>query len=128
MQPLGNNPMVYTNQPRAGVVGRNPLGGLGAPRGTSDPRWQCLQARVLLADCSSGCYQDRAVLPRLSVLHEADTYASLGPLDDSNNVAIHDMGIGSHRSYVEGTRRLHAPDGHHRQILQVDQSPVPQKH
>jgi hypothetical protein len=84
---------MYTNQPRVGVVGRNPLGGLPAPRGAPDPRRQCLQARVLLADCSRGRYQDRAVLPGLPVLHEVDTYASSGPSNDPNNVAIRSMGI-----------------------------------
>jgi hypothetical protein len=60
MQPLGNTSTMYTIQPRAGVAGRNPLGGLRAPRRAPDPRRQRLQARVLVADCSSGCYHDRA--------------------------------------------------------------------
>jgi hypothetical protein len=111
-----------------GVVGRNPLRGLWAPRSAPDPRRQRLQARVLLADCSSGCYQDRAVLPRLPILREANTYASLGPSDDPDNVVIHGVGIGSRRSFAEGTRGLHAPDGRHRQILQVDRGPAPQQH
>jgi hypothetical protein len=84
---------MYTNQPRAGVVGRNPLRGLPAPRGAPDPRRQCLQARVLLTDCSSGRYQDRVVLPGLPVLREADAYASSGPSDDPNNMAIRSVGI-----------------------------------
>jgi hypothetical protein len=94
---------MYTNQPRAGVAGRNPLGGLRAPRSASDPRWQRLQSRVLLANCSSRRYQDHAVLPRLPVLNEADTYASSGPSDDPNNVVIRGVGIGSHRPSAKGT-------------------------
>jgi hypothetical protein len=62
---------MYTNQPRAGVARRNPLGGMRAPRGALNPRGQRLQARVLLVDYSSGRYQDRAVLSWLLVLREA---------------------------------------------------------
>jgi hypothetical protein len=119
---------VYTNQLREGVARRNPLGGMRAPRDAPDPRQQRLQARVLLADCSSECYQDHAVLPRLPVLHKADAHASSGPSDDSNNVAICGVGIGSHRSSTQGTWGLHAPDGRHRQILQVDRGLTPQQH
>jgi hypothetical protein len=95
------------------VAGRNPLGGLRAPSGAPDPRQQRLQARVLQADCSSRRYQDHAVLSRLPILREADTYATSCPSNDPDNVAIRNMGIGSRRSSAEGTRGLHAPNGRH---------------
>jgi hypothetical protein len=97
MQPIGNTSKVYTNQPRAGVARRNTLGGLQAPHDALNPRRQRLQARVLRADSNSGHYHDRAVLPRLPVLREANTYASLGPSDDPNNMTICGMGIVSRR-------------------------------
>jgi hypothetical protein len=56
----------------------------------------------------------------MPVLCEANAYASLGPTDDPNNLAIHGMGIRPRRSSIEGTLGLYAPDGRHRQILQVD--------
>jgi hypothetical protein len=38
------------------------------------------------------------------------------------------VGSGPRRSLVEGTQGLHAPAGHHRQILQVDRSPTLNQH
>jgi hypothetical protein len=49
------NPLaVHPRQLGTGIVRRNPLGGLWAPHDTLDPRWQRLQARVLLANSSRG--------------------------------------------------------------------------
>ena len=79
---------MHTYQPRAGAIGRNPLSGMQAPRGTLNPRRQRLQARVLLANHGSRRYQDRAVLPGMPVLCEANAYAGLGLPDDLDNLAI----------------------------------------
>jgi hypothetical protein len=70
------------------------------------------------------CHQDRAVVLRLPILRETYAYASLGPTDDPNNLALHGVGIRPHRSSTEGSRGLYAPNGRHRQILQVDRGPT----
>jgi hypothetical protein len=41
-QPFENTPTMYTYQPGPGAIGRNPLGGLRAPRGAPNPRRQRL--------------------------------------------------------------------------------------
>jgi hypothetical protein len=93
MQSFRNPLAVYTHQPGARIVGRDPLGGLRASRGALDPRRQCLQARILLVDHSRRPHQDRAVLPRLPVLHNIDAYASLGPTDDPDHLALRGVGV-----------------------------------
>jgi hypothetical protein len=62
------------------------------------------------------------------VLREANAYASLGPTDDPNNVVVRGVGVEPRRSSVEGTQGFYAPDGGHRQILQVDRGLVPRQY
>jgi hypothetical protein len=119
---------MYTYQPTAGAIRRNPLGGLRAPHGAPNPRWQHLQAWVLLADRGSRRYQDRTILPRMPVLCEANAYASPGPPDDPNNLVMRRVGFRPRRTSIEGTWGLYAPNGRHQQILQVDRGLTPRQY
>jgi hypothetical protein len=102
VQPFGNPLTMYTYQPGMGAIRRNPLGGLRAPHGASNPRQQRLQARVLLADCCRRCHQDRAALSGMPVLCKTDAYASTCPIDDSNNLGLHGVGFRPCRTSTEG--------------------------
>jgi hypothetical protein len=119
---------MYTFRPGVGPIGRNPLECLWAPCGTPNPRRQRLQARVLLADRGHRCHQHRAILLGLPVLCEIDAYASAGPADDPYNLSLRGVGIGPRRSTIEGAQGIYAPDGRHRQILQVDRGSIPRQH
>jgi hypothetical protein len=120
MQSLRDSPAVHPYQPEARGIGKNPLGGLRAPCSTPDPRWKRLQVRILLANYGYRRYQDRVILPRMSVLRKADAYASLGPTDNPNHLAIHYIWVRPCRFSTEGDQGLYAPTGHHRQVLQMD--------
>jgi hypothetical protein len=76
---------------------------LQTPRGTSDPHWKCLQARVLLANCGRRHRQDCAILQRMPVLHKADAHANPGPTDGPNHLDLRCMGVRPRRSSAEGT-------------------------
>jgi hypothetical protein len=67
---------MYTYQPGKGAIRRNPVGGFRALRSALNPRRQRPQARVLLVDRGSRCYQDCAVLPGMPVLCETDVLVS----------------------------------------------------
>jgi hypothetical protein len=103
-QAFGNTLAMYTYQPRAGAIRRNPLRGLRAPCGAPNPRRQRLQERVLLVDRDSQRYQDRVVLPRMLVLCKENTYGSTGPTHDRNNLVVRGMDIRPRRSSIEGTQ------------------------
>jgi hypothetical protein len=64
----------------------------------------------------------------MPVLHEANTYASLGPTDDPNNVVVRGVGVKPRRSSAKDTRGLYTPNGCHRQILQVDRGLAPRQY
>jgi hypothetical protein len=71
-------------------------------------------ARILLADRSRQHHQDRVILPRLPVLRKTDAYASLGPRDDPDHLALRSVGVRSCLSSTKGTQGLCAPTGRHR--------------
>jgi hypothetical protein len=77
MQLLMNSSVVHTNQPRTRVVGRNPLGRLRAPHDTPNPRWKCLQIRVLLANCDDANSTRSKCTCQLRPYRQ---FQSLGPL------------------------------------------------
>jgi hypothetical protein len=60
----------------------------------------------------------------VSVLCKADTPVRSGPTDDTHHLAVCCVGSGTRRPLAEGTQRLHAPAGRHRQVLQVDRGPT----
>jgi hypothetical protein len=67
-------------------------------------------------------------MPRMPILHKADAPARLDPADNNYHLVVCRMGSVPHRPLAEGTRGLHAPAGHHRQILQVDRGPTLNQH
>ena len=127
-QPLRHPPAMHPHRRRSGAPTRDTLEGLRPSRSTSSPCWKRLPTRFLLADGGGRRHKNCPHLRRVSVLREADPPARSGSVDDTHHLAFCFVGSGPRRPLAEGTRGLHAPVGHHRQILQVDRGPTPKQH